>query len=63
MNTQTTQTTHATPSAQVYLHPAAATDRNAIRRIQMRHQLVFQIQGKLIVAVPANDLPGGGDAA
>lgn len=59
-----TQSTHARPAkAQVFLHPAAAANRNAIRRMQDRHQIVFQIQGSRIVAVPANDLPGGGDAA
>lgn len=59
-----TQTTHAKPAkAQVYLHPAAIANRNAIRRMQDRHQIVFQIKGRHIVGVPANDLPGGGDAA
>lgn len=58
-----TQTTHAKPSAQFYLHPATVLDRVAVQRLQLRHQVIFRIQGKRVVAVPANDLPGGGDAA
>ena len=60
----TTQSAHAKPAAcQVFLHPAAMTNRSAILRMQQRHNIVFQISGKRIVARPANDLPGGGDAA
>lgn len=58
-----THSAHATNACQVLLHPAALSDRNAIRRMQQRHNIVFQIEGKRIVARPANDLPGGGDAA
>lgn len=58
-----TQNAHAKPACQVFLHPAAITNRAAILRMQQRHGIVFQVSGSRIVGRPANDLPGGGDAA
>lgn len=58
-----TQSAHATNACQVLLHPAALSNRNAILRMQQRHSIVFQIEGKRIVARPVNDQSGGGDAA